>query len=229
MIYIVEDEDNVREMVCYALRQSGFHIVGFESAERFWEGMAQAVPSLVLLDIMLPDETGLSVLMKLKEAAKTAHLPVIMLTAMGTEYDRIKGLDAGADDYIAKPFSVMELIARVRALLRRAERDSVKTSEKDEITLGNLTLNYNKRSVHAQGKEITLTLKEFEMLHLLLSQKDMVLTREQLLTTIWGYEYEGISNRTVDVHVGTLRRKLGPCGDMIKTLRGVGYKISWAG
>jgi len=229
MIYVVEDDDNVREMVCYALRSSGFAAKGFENAGVFWQELKATVPELILLDIMLPDEDGLTILAKLKTATKTAHLPVIMLTAMGTEYDRVKGLDAGADDYIAKPFSILELLARVRALLRRTGQVNVKPEqETNQIQLGGLTMDFNKRVVLANNKEASLTFKEFELLHLLLKHEDVVLTREQLLSQIWGYDYEGTSNRTVDVHIKTLRQKLGACGDMIKTIRGVGYKITWA-
>jgi len=234
MIYLVEDDDSVREVVCYALRSSGFVVTGFENADSFWQKIKNEIPHLVILDIMLPDEDGLSILAKLKNTDKTTHLPVIMLTAMGAEYDRIKGLDAGADDYIAKPFSVLELLARVRALLRRSGHGGTKEkkqetgSENEIIQLGELTLDFAKRVVKVQGKEVTLTLKEFELLLLLLRHKDIVLTREQLVTKVWGYEYDGASNRTVDVHIKTLRQKLIVCGDMIKTIRGVGYKITCA-
>jgi len=231
MIYVVEDDDNVREMVCYALRSSSFIAKGFENASVFWREIKNETPKLVILDIMLPDEDGLTILAKLKKSRETAHLPVIMLTAMGNEYDRVKGLDAGADDYIAKPFSILELIARVRALLRRAghvNTDAKPEQEADKIQLGNLSMDIGKRVVLAQDNDAPLTFKEFELLHLLLKHIDVVLTREQLLAQIWGYEYEGTSNRTVDVHIRTLRQKLGACGDMIKTIRGVGYKITWA-
>ena len=226
MIYLVEDDISVREMVCYALRSAGFNVEGFENAKSFWQRLKTEMPELVILDIMLPDEDGLSILAKIKDTGNTSHLPVIMLTAMGAEYDRIKGLDAGADDYIAKPFSVLELLARVRAMLRRSAPKVDKNQEL--ITLGDLTLDSAKHVVTSNGSQVTLTFKEFELLHLLLKHKDIVLSREQLLTTIWGYEYDGVSNRTVDVHIKTLRQKLMTCGDMIKTIRGVGYKITCA-
>ena len=232
MIYLVEDDDSVREMVCYALRSSGFVVTGFENAKSFWHNINNSkneLPQLIVLDIMLPDEDGLSILAKLKNTGKTAHLPVIMLTAMSAEYDRVRGLDAGADDYIAKPFSVLELLARVRAMLRRAgSKEDPRGTDSETIKLGYLALDLAKRVVLVQGKEATLTFKEFELLLLLLKNRDIVLTREQLLTKIWGYEYDGVSNRTVDVHIKTLRQKLGVCGDMIKTIRGVGYKITCA-
>jgi len=223
-VYVLEDDDNVRELVCYGLRSSGFDVIGFEDAMAFWHGMADSLPSMVILDIMLPDEDGLAVLAKLKKSSKTAYLPVIMLTAMGTEFDRIKGLDAGADDYITKPFSVLELVARVRALLRRLVKPQVNTAD---ISFGGLTLDTGKRTVKVQGKEVAITFKEFELLHHLLLHRDTVLSRDRLLTSIWGYEYDGTSNRTVDMHIKTLRHKLGTCGGMIKTIRGVGYKLTW--
>jgi len=232
MIYLVEDDDSVREMVCYALRSSGFIVTGFENAKTFWYNINNSkneLPQLIVLDIMLPDEDGLSILAKLKNTDKTSHLPVIMLTAMSAEYDRVRGLDAGADDYIAKPFSVLELLARVRAMLRRAgSKENPREADSETIQLGYLTLDLAKRVVLVQGKEVALTFKEFELLLLLLKNRDIVLTREQLLVKIWGYEYDGVSNRTVDVHIKTLRQKLSVCGDMIKTIRGVGYKITCA-
>lgn len=232
MIYLVEDDESVRDMVCYALRSSGFSVTGFENASLFWRAIKDELPKLIILDIMLPDDNGLSVLEKLKNSPITGHIPVIMLTAMGAEYDRIRGLDAGADDYIPKPFSIMEMIARVRAILRRTKSvDDIGNKpdkNSDTIQLGDLVLDVNKRLVLVQNKEVSLTLKEFELLHMLLSQKDVVFGRDKLLTKIWGYDYDGVSNRTVDVHIRTLRQKLGTCGNMIKTLRGVGYKISWS-
>ncbi|MCL2204667.1 MAG: response regulator transcription factor [Defluviitaleaceae bacterium] len=229
MIYLVEDDDNVRELLSYALRSAGFDIQAFENAKPFWAGMERETPMLFILDIMLPGEDGLAILAKLKKSHKTAHLPVIMLTALGMEHDRVKGLDAGADDYIAKPFSVLELLARVRALLRRVggtqrHGEGIKP---EHIKLGALTLDISKRAVYVQGKEVLITFKEFELLHFLLQNIDKVLSRDQLLNHIWGYEYDGTSNRTVDMHVKTLRQKLGTCGEMIKTIRGVGYGIAW--
>lgn len=235
MIYLVEDDASIRELVCYALRSQEFECVGFEDAASFWRGMRgmhgmeEALPDLFILDIMLPDESGLEILAKLKASEKTAALPVLMLTAMGSESDRVKGLDTGADDYITKPFSVLELLARIRALLRRAGSHSSHHTNEDagDIMVGGLSLSPKTRVVRVNGKVITITFKEFELLYHFLQHKNLVQTREQLLTQIWGYEYEGTSNRTVDMHIKTLRQKLGPCGDMIKTIRGVGYKITW--
>ena len=230
MIYLVEDDASIRELVCYALRSLNFECVGFEDAASFWRGVEEALPDLFILDIMLPDESGLEILAKLKASEKTALLPVLVLTAMGSELDRVKGLDAGADDYITKPFSVLELLARVRALLRRAGSHSAHhTTGEDtgDIVAGKLSLNPQRRVVRVSGEVVAITFKEFELLHLFLRHKNLVQTREQLLTQIWGYEYDGTSNRTVDMHIKTLRQKLGPCGDMIKTIRGVGYKITW--
>jgi len=230
MIYLVEDDTNIRELVCYALRSQEFECVGFDNATSFWHGLEKTLPDLFILDIMLPDESGLEILAKLKASPKTAALPVLMLTAMGSELDRVKGLDAGADDYITKPFSVLELLARVRALLRRAGSHpihDVTNENTSDIVVGELSLNPKERVVKVNGKAIAITFKEFELLNHFLQHKNMVQTREQLLTHIWGYEYDGTSNRTVDMHIKTLRQKLGPCGDMIKTIRGVGYKITW--
>ena len=228
MIYLVEDDAGIRELVCYALRSQEFECIGFEDAASFWSGMEKALPDLFILDIMLPDESGLDILAKLKASEKTAALPVLMLTAVGSELDRVKGLDAGADDYMTKPFSVLELLARVRALMRRSHSIHSATSEDTgEIVAGELSLNLKTRMVKVSGKVVTITFKEFELLHHFLQHKNLVQTREQLLSHIWGYEYDGASNRTVDMHVKTLRQKLGTCGDMIKTIRGVGYKITW--
>jgi len=230
VIYFVEDDAGIRELVCYALRSQEFECVGFEDAALFWRGMEKGLPDLFILDIMLPDESGLEILAKLKASDKTSALPVLMLTAMGSELDRVKGLDAGADDYITKPFSVLELIARVRALMRRAGSHSphlISNEDTGDIVADGLSLNPKRRVVRVNGKVITITFKEFELLYHLLQNKNLVQTREQLLSQIWGYEYDGTSNRTVDMHIKTLRQKLGPCGDMIKTIRGVGYKITW--
>jgi len=222
MVFLVEDDDSIRELVCYALRSAGFEVMGFEDAESFWKQMSHQLPAIVLLDIMLPGENGLSVLRRLKDNPKTAYLPVIMLTAMGTEHDRILGLDTGADDYIAKPFSVLEMLARVRALLRRSGQQK---ADGTAIQIGDLSLDTTKRTVHVLDEEVALTLKEFELLHCLMRHNEAVLTRDQLFTQIWGYEYES-TNRTVDMHIKTVRQKLGCCGEMIKTIRGLGYKIT---
>ncbi len=222
MIYLLEDDASIRNFVEYALNNSGFEARGFEKPSDFWRAVDTAVPSLVLLDIMLPEEDGIEVLKKLRLRKETKRLPVIMLTAKTTEYDKVLGLDSGADDYISKPFGIMELISRIKALLRRAgeerERDSV------EYTCGKLYVCPRKHTVKAAGREVLLTFKEFELLCLLISSPGTVFTRDQILQSIWGYEFDG-ENRTVDVHIRTLRSKLGECGDLIETVRGIGYKI----
>lgn len=220
MIYFVEDDNSIRELVIYTLNNAGFEAKGFERPSLFWNAMEELTPRLILLDIMLPEEDGLQILKKLRNASGTKKIPVMMLTAKGSEYDKVIGLDYGADDYVPKPFGMMELVARIKALLRRAEVVDV---EKD-YTVGELYVSPIKHIVKVQGKQIILTLKEFEMLCLLLENKDIVFTRDQILTKIWGYAFDGES-RTVDVHIRSLRQKLGPCGDLIETVRGIGYKI----
>ena len=223
MIYLLEDDESIRKLVVYALESQGFEALGYETPERFWTAMEQAVPDLVLLDIMLPDEDGISILRRLRESASTTHLPVIMLTAKNTEYDRVEGLDAGADDYISKPFGMMELIARVKALLRRAEG----VDKDKEYTVGSLHVAPTKHKARVNGKELTLTLKEFELLTLFVENQGIVFTRDQILTKIWGYAFDGES-RTVDVHIRSLRQKLGDAGNLIETVRGIGYKLGEA-
>lgn len=220
MIYFVEDDNSIRELVLYTLNNAGYEARGFERPSLFWEAVGKEVPRLILLDIMLPEEDGLQILKKLRSASRTQKIPIMMLTAKGTEYDKVIGLDYGADDYLPKPFGMMELIARVRALLRRAE---VVDGEK-EYTIGGLFVAPAKHIVKADGQPITLTLKEFEMLTLLVENQGIVFTRDQLLTKIWGYAFDGES-RTVDVHIRSLRQKLGACGRLIETVRGIGYKI----
>ena len=224
MIYVVEDDSSIRELVVYTLNQSGLPAQGFANAQEFWAALAEETPRLVLLDIMLPDEDGLTILKKLRSAAATASLPVIMLTAKGSEYDRVLGLDSGADDYVPKPFGIMELLARVRGLLRRTEPAGQKSLE---YHIGELSVYPDKRQVVAAGQYVQLTLKEFELLLLLLENENIVLSRDRILSTVWGYDFAG-ETRTVDVHIRTLRRKLGVCGDYIQTVRGVGYKIGGA-
>ena len=219
-IFIVEDDDNIREMVLYALSSAGFEAEGFADGEAFWASTEKAIPSLLLLDIMLPGEDGIVLLKRLKQSLWHKTLPVIMLTAKGSEYDRIKGLDLGADDYITKPFSVLEVISRVRAVLRRC--GTAKSNPALEI--GKISLNAEKRSVLAGGEEIQLTYKEFELLHYLMVNQGLVLTRDKLLEELWGFDFGGES-RTVDMHIRSLRQKLGDCGAVIKTVRNVGYKI----
>lgn len=220
-IFIVEDDDSIRDMLLYALSSAGFDSEGFTGGEAFFAALRKTVPSLVLLDIMLPDEDGISILKKLREPGKEKQVPVIMLTAKGTELDRIKGLDLGADDYICKPFSVMEVISRVKAVLRRSEGN---TEKPNEIKIGDITLNINKRVVFAGETETSLTYKEFELLHYMMINGGIVLSRDKLLDEVWGFDFGGES-RTVDMHIKSLRQKLGDCGDMIKTVRNVGYKI----
>ncbi|MDY2818774.1 MAG: response regulator transcription factor [Hominisplanchenecus sp.] len=222
VIYYVEDDDSIRELVVYALQTSGFQVMGFENAALFYRQMKVQLPDLILLDIMLPDEDGVSVLKHLRKERDTMLIPVIMMTAKSSEYDKVLGLDSGADDYITKPFGVMELISRVKAVIRRSSRTSENTGE--AMSIGDLTLDEQKHEVYVKGEPVNLTFKEFELLCYLMKNRDFVLSRDKILNTIWNYEYEGES-RTVDVHIGSLRQKLGSCGDMIKTVRGIGYKI----
>ena len=219
MIYLVEDDNSIRELVLYTLNSSGLEAEGFDRPSAFWTAMERHTPELVILDIMLPEEDGLTILKRLREAGQS--LPVMMLTAKSTEYDKVVGLDSGADDYLAKPFGMMELMARVKALLRRSARQEPVSGQYE---LGRLVLNVAQHTVKVDGEAVTLTLKEFELLQLLLEHKGMVFSRDQLLNRVWGYAFDG-ENRTVDVHIRTLRQKLGHCGDYIETVRGVGYKI----
>ena len=220
MIYLLEDDANIRSFVLYALTNSGLEAKGFERPSEFWKAAKTELPDLVLLDIMLPEEDGLSVLTKIRQSSAMTSLPVIMLTAKGSEYDKVIGLDSGADDYIAKPFGTMEMISRIKALLRRTSANTGK-----EYKIADLYVNPMKRVVKSDGAEVQLTFKEFELLCLLLENAENVLTREKILAKVWGYGFDGES-RTVDVHIRTLRQKLGNCGDMIETVRGVGYRFS---
>ncbi len=220
LIYLVEDDNSIRELVAYTLHTAGFQAEGFEKPSAFWCACEERLPDLVLLDLMLPEEDGISILKKLRQSPRTKKLPIILLTAKSSEYDKIVGLDSGADDYVAKPFSMMELLARVKALLRRTE----KGEEEQIYQIGALSVNQTRHEVRIDGAEVTLTLKEFELLSLLMENRGRVLTRDQLLNSIWGYGFDG-ENRTVDVHIRTLRQKLGKCGEYIETVRGVGYKI----
>ena len=218
MIYLLEDDDSIRELVIYTLNSQGMEARGFARPSAFWEAMGEQTPSLALLDVMLPEEDGISVLKKLRASAHTARLPIIMLTAKGTEYDKVLGLDAGADDYVTKPFGMMELLSRIRALLRRTERNDAL------YRCGQLTVDPGSHTVLVGDREVALTQKEFEVLCLLLKNKGRVLSRERLIEDVWGYAFTGES-RTVDVHVRTLRQKLGEAGACIETVRGYGYKI----
>ena len=219
-IYIVEDDDNIRELVVYALKTAGFDGVGFESAKPFFDAVHKEHPDLVLLDIMLPEVDGLSILKNLKYESRASKLPVIMLTAKGSEYDRVKGLDLGADDYITKPFSVLELISRIKAVLRRSEVPH----KSAEITIGNVTVSIDRREVVSDGEHVSLTFKEFELLCYLMQNKGIVLSRDKIMEHIWGFDFEGES-RTVDMHIKTLRKKLGGGSEIVKTIRNVGYKV----
>ena len=221
-IYYVEDDTSIRELVLYALKTAEFQVMGFENAVSFYKRMKEQQPDLILLDIMLPDEDGVSILKKLKSRPDTENIPVIMMTAKSSEYDKVLGLDSGADDYITKPFGVMELISRVKAVIRRSDRS--KGSAGEVLKIGELVLDEQKHEVYARGQAVSLTFKEFELLSYLMKNRGLVLSRDKILNTIWNYEYEGES-RTVDVHIGSLRQKLGTCGDFIKTIRGIGYKI----
>lgn len=223
MIFCVEDDNNIRELVVYTLETTGFKARGFEDGSRFLEALALDTPELILLDIMLPGEDGISLLKQLKASVKTRDIPVIMMTAKGTEYDKVKGLDLGADDYVTKPFGMMELVSRVKAVLRRSSKSAV--NAEDKIALGHIIMDVKKHEVSSDGKVVTLTLKEFELLKRMMKNPDIVLTRDQLLEDIWGYDFDG-ETRTVDVHVRTLRQKLGDAGEQIQTVRGVGYRIS---
>ena len=220
MIYLLEDDTNIRNFVVYALNNSGLETEGFELPSQFWAAMENKKPSMAILDIMLPEEDGLSVLRKLRGSSETKDLPVMMLTAKSTEYDKVIGLDGGADDYVTKPFGTMELVARVKALLRRTEQ----VSDGNEYSIGPLFLNPDKHIIQVDGRDVTLTLKEFQLLCYLVKNRGKVMTRDQILQEIWGYEFDG-ENRTVDVHIRTLRSKLGKAGDLVETVRGIGYRI----
>ena len=221
LIYIVEDDENIREIEMFALKNAGFEVQGFECASAFFAGIREKVPSLVLLDIMLPDEDGLSVVKKLRYASETRRLPIILATAKTTELDKVKGLDLGADDYITKPFGVMELIARVKALMRRSNG----LEEEKLIQIGSVLMDDEKRMVYVDQKPCELTYKEYELLKLLLTNAGIVSSRDMILDRVWGTDYEGES-RTLDMHIKTLRQKLGAAGTMIRTIRNVGYMLT---
>ncbi|MCM1506469.1 MAG: response regulator transcription factor [Ruminococcus flavefaciens] len=220
MIYLLEDDAGIRNFVTYALNNSGLETENFELPSDFWKAMGEKIPDLVLLDIMLPEEDGLSILRKIRINTLTKRLPVIMLTAKDTEYDKVEGLDSGADDYVSKPFGIMELLSRVKALLRRTND---KSTEKNSLSVGDICIYPSRHEVFADGENINLTLKEYELLLWLVRNKGEVYSRDTLLQKIWGYDFSGES-RTVDVHIRTLRSKLGKSGDIIRTIRGVGYK-----
>lgn len=219
LIYVVEDDKSIQEIESYALTNAGYRVEGFETAKDFYQAMESELPDLILLDIMLPDEDGLSIVKKLRSCRETAPVPIIMVTAKTTELDKVKGLDIGADDYMTKPFGVMELISRVKAMLRR----SAKPEEKEKVLkFGRVALDREKHAVYVGDRPVELTYKEYELLKLLLINAGIVTTREVILDRVWGTDFEGES-RTLDMHMKTLRQKLGEAGGMIKTVRNVGY------
>lgn len=220
MIYCVEDDASIRELMLYALRASGFEAEGFPDSTGLFAALNQHDPKLILLDIMLPGMDGIEILKHLRRNPVTAHIPVIMASAKGTEYDKVVGLDLGADDYLAKPFGMMEMVSRIRAVLRR----SSDTAAQKPLRLGQLEMDALSHTVRADGHRVELTLKEFELLKLFMEHPGRVFTRDQLLERIWSTDYMG-ETRTVDVHIGTLRTKLGTCGEYIRTVRGVGYRM----
>ncbi len=220
MIYCVEDDASVREMEVYTLRSTGLEAEGFPDGAAFFEGLAKATPELVILDVMLPGEDGVAILKRLKADPATRELPVIMATARGAEYDKVVSLDLGADDYLVKPFGMMEMVSRVRAVLRRA----APKGEPALLAAGSLVMNLTEHTVAVGGERLPLTLKEYEVLRLFLTHPGMVYTRDRLLEAVWGMDYDG-ETRTVDVHIRTLRQKLGKAGELIETVRGVGYRL----
>lgn len=220
MIFCVEDDNSIRDLMIYTLNSAGFEAKGFAEGESFFQELQEQKPDLIMLDVMLPGDDGITILKRLKAQSNTAHVPVIMATAKGTEFDKVIGLDMGADDYLTKPFGMMEMIARIKAVLRR----SMPKEELNVLLAGKLELNLNEHTVTVSGKRVQLTLKEFEMLRLFMEHIGRVYTRDQLLSKIWGADYIG-ETRTVDVHIGTLRTKLEDCGDYIQTVRGVGYRM----
>ena len=219
MIYCVEDEGPIRDLMVYTLKASGFDAKGFESASDFWPAMKEQKPALIILDVMLPDEDGLTILKTLRSSPVTVDIPVIMATAKDSEYDKIIGLDSGADDYLSKPFGMMEMVSRIKAILRRAA-----PKQTEVLACGGISLDKNRHTVTVYGAPVSLTLKEYELLKLFLENPERVFTREVLLSEIWGNDFIG-ETRTVDVHIGTLRTKLAQTGNLIETVRGVGYRM----
>lgn len=219
MIFCIEDDNSSRELMIYTLNSSGFEAKGFCDSDEFWDALETEIPELIMLDIMLPGEDGIEILKKLRSKSVTADIPVIMATAKGTEFDKVIGLDTGADDYLVKPFGMMEMVSHIKAVLRRTCRKTVR-----KLTVGELELNPAEHTVTANGSRVNLTLKEYEMLLLFMENLGRVFTRDQLLEKVWDSEYFG-ETRTIDVHIGTLRTKLGNCGCYIETIRGVGYRM----
>jgi two-component system, OmpR family, alkaline phosphatase synthesis response regulator PhoP len=222
LVYCVEDDENIRELVRYALCSQKFQAEAFPDGPSFWKAMEEKKPDLVLLDIMLPGESGLDILKKLRGQPATAGLPIIMLTARTSEYDVVTGLDAGADDYISKPFGIMELLSRVKAVLRRGGLQ--KPQSQDLLVCGDITMDLKKHQVTTSGKPCVLTVKEFDLLHYLMANMGIVLSRDQIMEAVWDFSYAGES-RTIDMHIRSFRQKLGPAGKVIQTVRGVGYRI----
>lgn len=222
MIYCVEDDTSIRELMLYALRASGFEAEGFPDGTGLFTALNTALPQLILLDIMLPGMDGIEILKRLRADPHTTHIPVILASAKGTEYDKVVGLDLGADDYLSKPFGMMEMVSRIRAVLRRSTAAAPQSPSR--LALGLLQMDPLSHTVHAGGHRVELTLKEFALLQLFMEHPGRVFTRDQLLERIWSTDYVG-ETRTVDVHIGTLRTKLGPCGDYIRTVRGIGYRM----
>ncbi len=220
MIFCIEDDGNIREMMIYMLNAAGFEAVGFEDAPSFWHALQKQKPELILLDVMLPGEDGLSILKKLRSQRATEEIPIILATAKGTEYDKVMGLDLGADDYLAKPFGMMEMVSRVKAVLRR----TAPKQQQKALKIGKLELNPDTYIVSVDGMRVQLTLKEYKLLRILMENPGKVFSRDDLLSLVWEVDYGG-ETRTVDVHVGTLRAKLGECADYIDTVRGVGYRM----
>jgi len=219
-IYIVEDDVNIREIERYALKNSGYEVEEFESGAELFKRLGKKQPSLILLDIMLPNEDGLDILSKIRANRETAGIPIIMVTAKTSELDKVKGLDLGADDYITKPFGVMELISRVKALLRRTKQAETES----RLSCGDIVLDSDKHAVYTAGALCELTFKEFELLKYMMLNQGIVLSRDKIMDQVWGFDYEGES-RTVDMHIKTLRQKLGASGSLIKTVRNVGYRM----
>lgn len=222
MIYILEDDDNIRKLINYSLTSQDFEVKDFSLPSDFWSALEDCQPQLLLLDIMLPQEDGISILKKLRSNPKTSGIPVIMLTAKDSEYDIVTGLDAGADDYVTKPFGMMALVSRIKAVLRRYEKNN---SQKELLQSGSLKIDENQHTVFNDNQQLFLTVKEFDLLVLLLKNRGNVLSRQQLLEHIWDISAD-VESRTVDVHIRTLRQKLGDAGNSIETIRGVGYKFN---
>lgn len=220
MIYLVEDDPSIRKLVSYALKGAGYEVESFESAEEMNATAGKQNPELYLLDIMLPGKSGLEILSEIRSSSVLRDIPVIMLTAKGTEYDKVLGLDSGADDYISKPFGMMELLSRIKAVLRRAERQK----QRDDISWGGISISPSSHTVRVNGSKAELTLKEFNLLLYLMENEGIVLDRDSILNTVWGYSFDG-ENRTVDVHIRHLREKLGDEGLRIETVKGVGYRF----